>query len=134
MTPGSQMISAYCPNCRYIVYSVKKVRARRSFACTCGCTFDIEEKYCKENGDSQLEPSKDMVNKPSHYHKNGIDVIGYLEQHFPKTASATVSEGFFIGNVIKYVSRYKEKNGLEDLEKAKFYLNKLLELEQPKEG
>jgi hypothetical protein len=73
---------------------------------------------------------QDPINKPSHYHKGGIDVIGYLEQHFPPTASVTVAEGFFIGNVIKYVSRYKEKNGLQDLEKAQFYLNKLIELEK----
>ncbi|MGD6898627.1 DUF3310 domain-containing protein [Bacillus infantis] len=72
---------------------------------------------------------QDLINKPSHYHKGGIDVIGYLEQHFPPTASMTVAEGFFIGNVIKYVSRYKEKNGLQDLEKAEFYLNKLIKLE-----
>ncbi|MCK6203953.1 DUF3310 domain-containing protein [Bacillus infantis] len=68
--------------------------------------------------------------KPSHYHKGGIDVIGYLEQHFPPTASVTVAEGFYIGNIIKYVSRYKEKNGLQDLEKAEAYLKKLIEQEK----
>lgn len=72
--------------------------------------------------------NEDIINKPSHYHKNQIDVIGYLEQHFPNTATVTVAEGFFIGNVIKYVSRYKEKNGSEDLKKAEFYLKKLMEL------
>jgi hypothetical protein len=75
---------------------------------------------------------EDIINKPSHYHKNGIDVIGYLEQHFPSTPTVTVAEGFFIGNVIKYVSRYKEKNGLEDLKKARFYLDKLIETEENK--
>lgn len=35
---------------------------------------------------------------------------------------------FFEGNIIKYVTRYKEKNGVEDLLKARHYLDKLLEL------
>ncbi len=36
--------------------------------------------------------------------------------------------GFWDGNIIKYILRYKEKGGLQDLEKAKHYLDKLLEL------
>lgn len=82
-----------------------------------------------QNINFEVKPN-DVINKPNHYHKNGIDVIGYLEQHFPSKATVTVAEGFFIGNVIKYVSRYKEKNGIEDLEKAMFYLEKLIELER----
>lgn len=35
--------------------------------------------------------------------------------------------GYLEGNVIKYVSRYKKKNGLQDLEKAQHYLEKLIE-------
>lgn len=70
--------------------------------------------------------------QPDHYHKNKIDVIGYLEQHFPGHPSATVSEGFMIGNVIKYVSRYKSKNGLDDLIKARNYLNMLIDIESKK--
>jgi hypothetical protein len=37
--------------------------------------------------------------------------------------------GFLAGNVIKYICRYKEKNGIEDLEKAKAYIEKLIEVE-----
>lgn len=37
--------------------------------------------------------------------------------------------GYLEGNVIKYVSRYKDKNGLQDLQKARHYLDKLIELE-----
>lgn len=36
--------------------------------------------------------------------------------------------GFLEGNIIKYVSRYKEKNGVEDLIKASHYLDKLIEV------
>ena len=37
--------------------------------------------------------------------------------------------GYFEGNVIKYVSRWREKGGVEDLRKAKHYLEKLIELQ-----
>lgn len=36
--------------------------------------------------------------------------------------------GYLEGNVIKYVSRYKKKNGMQDLQKAKHYLEKLMEV------
>jgi len=77
--------------------------------------------------------SEDIINKPSHYHKNEIDVNGYLEKHFPKEGSYTVAEGFYIANVLKYTSRYKNKNGLEDLKKARFYIDKLIDLESKEE-
>ena len=61
-----------------------------------------------------------------HYYKRGkfetIDVILDVTKHLDG------DEGYLIGNVIKYISRYDEKNGIEDLEKARWYLNKLIEL------
>lgn len=41
--------------------------------------------------------------------------------------------GYLEGNIIKYVTRYKEKNGMRDLEKAKHYLDKLIEINSDKE-
>ena len=41
--------------------------------------------------------------------------------------SAEAFEGFLQGNIIKYVARYKDKNGVQDLEKAAHYLAKLIE-------
>lgn len=41
--------------------------------------------------------------------------------------------GFLAGNVIKYVTRFEDKNGIQDLEKAKHYLEKLIEVSQPSE-
>ena len=67
---------------------------------------------------------KDNINT-SHYKKGQIEVIDYiLDQEF----------NYLEGNVIKYVSRYKYKNGLEDLKKAQWYLNKImLEMTKPEE-
>ncbi len=42
--------------------------------------------------------------------------------------------GYFEGNVIKYVTRWRDKNGLADLEKAKHYIELLIELEHRVQG
>lgn len=56
--------------------------------------------------------------KPAHYTCKGIQPIDYIENN---------NMDFNEGNVIKYVTRYKEKNGLEDLKKAMFYLQRLID-------
>ena len=68
-------------------------------------------------------PENDSIN-PNHYVFGGIETIEYLK------AKMTPEEyrGFLKGNVLKYVSREAEKNGLEDLKKAKWYLDKLIEV------
>ena len=64
---------------------------------------------------------KDVVNNPIHYNKSGIECIDAI--------GAMTDEGFdyyLQGNIMKYLWRYKYKNGVEDLEKAQWYLNKLI--------
>ncbi len=67
---------------------------------------------------------KDNVNIPSHYKPHNIiknepiNTIKYM-------VSDDAFKGFLVGNVIKYVSRYDMKNGIEDLEKAKKYIDML---------
>lgn len=53
-----------------------------------------------------------------HYKNLEIEPIEYITKN---------KLGFCEGNIIKYVSRYKYKNGLEDLKKAKFYIDYLIE-------
>ena len=60
----------------------------------------------------------DAVNQPSHYTAGGIETIDYLRAKLGPLAFL----GYCIGNVLKYVSRYQFKNGLEDLKKAQVYL------------
>lgn len=56
--------------------------------------------------------------KPKYYNKeNGISPFEYIKAN---------NLNFFEGNVVKYITRYKEKNGLEDLIKAKTYLDELI--------
>jgi len=73
-----------------------------------------------------LPITEDPVNKPSHYHKGGIDVIGVMEIYFPLEQQI----GFHRGNMLKYLLRYRDKGGVQDLEKAGFYAVKLLEIEK----
>lgn len=58
-----------------------------------------------------------------HYQTLAIEPILYIEAN---------GLGFHAGNIIKYVSRYKEKNGLEDLKKAKWYIERLIAIEEGK--
>lgn len=39
-------------------------------------------------------------------------------------------QGFYVGNVMKYITRYQGKNGIEDLKKARTYLDRLIEFEE----
>lgn len=73
----------------------------------------------------ELPTLEDEINKPSHYHKGGIDVIGFAELHYSKEEL----KGFYRINGIKYLDRYDSKGGVKDLKKCLFYVNKLIELE-----
>ena len=66
----------------------------------------------------------DNVEHPSHYCRGGIECIDAIEASLGKDEFT----GFLRGNIIKYVWRYKDKNGLEDLKKAQWYINKLIEV------
>lgn len=68
--------------------------------------------------------TKSSVVHPQHYNK-GIECWDYVTSH---------NMDFLSGNVIKYTTRYKYKNGLEDLKKAREYLDKLIEVEENKEN
>lgn len=65
---------------------------------------------------------EDNVNHPSHYTFGKIEVMDYIEDKL----SDVECEGYLVGNIIKYVSRFRKKNGIEDLKKAQWYLNRLI--------
>ena len=70
-----------------------------------------------------LESSKpDNVNHPKHYLKGGLECIQVNKAQL----TPEQYEGYLYGNVIKYMWRWKEKNGLEDLRKANHYLDWLI--------
>lgn len=67
--------------------------------------------------------SHDPVNHPVHYTKGGVECIDALSA---ATVGKTGIEAVCVANVIKYLWRYEEKNGAEDVRKAKWYLDRLL--------
>lgn len=64
----------------------------------------------------------DEPSKPAHY-DTGIDTIAFLRANCPPEQV----EGFLRGNALKYLQRYDKKNGVEDLRKAKHYVEMLIE-------
>lgn len=65
----------------------------------------------------------DMVNKPRHYTAGGIECIEAIKAAIGGLKGI---EAFYTGNAIKYLWRWKLKNGTEDLEKAKRYIDYLI--------
>ena len=65
----------------------------------------------------------DMVNHPPHYNQKGIECIDAIE-----AATDTGFEYYLQGNIMKYLWRYRYKNGSQDLEKALFYLEKMIKV------
>ena len=72
------------------------------------------EMNCKE---------KDMVNNPPHYNKYGVECIEAIQ-----SATGEGYEYYLQGNIIKYLWRYRYKNGVQDLEKAEWDLSRLIEI------
>ena len=64
----------------------------------------------------------DMVNSPPHYNQAGVECIDAI-----RAATDEGYEYYLQGNIIKYLWRYRYKNGVEDLKKAQWYLEKLIE-------
>ena len=87
--------------------------------------YDLIKFFMQETEKEENESNKnDTVNHPNHYNNGDIEVIDYIKDKL----GIEGYEAFCIGNVIKYVSRYKHKNGKEDLEKALTYLKWAIEV------
>ena len=66
----------------------------------------------------------DNVNHPMHYCQGGIECIDALKA---ATVGKTGIEAVCVANAMKYLWRYEKKNGLEDVKKAQFYINRLIQ-------
>ncbi|WP_082161851.1 DUF3310 domain-containing protein [Streptococcus sp. 400_SSPC] len=69
----------------------------------------------------------DNVHNPKHYQgRNGLEAID-VHRNFMNDEQLT---GYHLGNLLKYLLRYRKKNGIEDLEKAKVHMDWLIEKEK----
>ena len=89
----------------------------------------MQYKYIGADGPAK---TVDMVKHPPHYQsKKGLEVIDVVEAF---TEDLTGIEATDTGNIIKYICRWKHKNGVEDLKKAKWYLDHLIKHIKEKES
>ena len=101
----------------------KKTNLEKYLFDVIGYTYKMVEEI-RETGtlDPALQPYPSKDNNPispQHYQQGNIQVLDFInDQKFT----------YLEGNIVKYISRYKTKNGLEDLEKAQYYLNELIKL------
>lgn len=68
---------------------------------------------------------QDNVNHPAHYGKGKIECIDYIEDFLTREEYT----GYLRGNIAKYMHRWRYKNKVEDLKKARWYLDRLIELQ-----
>lgn len=73
--------------------------------------------------DNSCKCEHDAVNHPNHYCQGGIECIDAIDA---AVTGLSGMEAVCTGHVIRYIWRWKHKNGLQDLQKARFYLNKLI--------
>ena len=72
-----------------------------------------------------IKPEYDVVDKPEHYTQdNCIECIDAI-----RAALGSGFKEYLQGNILKYIWRHKYKNGVEDLKKARWYLDRLIESE-----
>lgn len=78
----------------------------------------------KQSNDLQQRKRNDTVNHPSHYNYGEIEVIDFIEQ---VTRHYNANVAYHIGNAIKYLARSPHKNGKEDIDKARWYIERAFE-------
>ena len=99
----------------------ENLEVSRVIECENGYMIDILPAMYFENAH---HVESDPVNHPDHYKsKAGLETIDVIDAF---TADMVGPEAVCTANVIKYICRWKHKNGLQDLEKAKWYLEHLI--------
>ena len=68
----------------------------------------------------------DQVNHPPHYTDGGIETIEAIEAQL----SQEEYEGYLRGNCVKYLWRWRNKGGVQDLEKCRWYLDRLIQTQE----
>lgn len=132
------MLSVYCPCCGDIHSNlvINNLDYNRFINDIYKSATDAVTDYKKEwipkdtdksisgGTDDDYESEDKMVSHPSHYQsKNGIEVIDVIEAF---TEDLEGIEAVCTANAIKYLCRWKNKNGVQDLEKAMWYLQHLI--------
>ena len=81
-----------------------------------------EINFIKVERNDEVKPTNDAVNHPNHYCRNGVECIDII-----KAITGDYFDKYCVGTITKYLFRWKDKNGVEDLRKAQRYLSYLME-------
>ena len=88
---------------------------------------EIDKRLRNQKHETELDESGkeiDNVNHPAHYESGKYECYDVYKANF----GDAMTKGFVVGNVFKYLWRFRSKNGVEDLKKARWYLDKAIEL------
>lgn len=96
----------------------KKDKCVPETLCKCGTSHDVVG-----STDNSCQCKHDAVNHQTHYCQGGIECLDAIDA---AVTGLSGMEAVCTGHVIRYIWRWKHKNGLQDLQKARFYLNKLI--------
>ena len=124
------MVTKVCRTCKH---QTKSVESQISDVCKL-CKVEYSRIDCGwipsmwEEAVNKVVVAKDNVNHPSHYETGKFECIDVMVE----TQGVEAVKAFCICNAFKYLYRHKNKNGTEDVKKAIWYLNKLVDLEEKK--
>ena len=105
----------WCENCEN----------RKSDKCSECIVSNYPKTYDESVPSNFQRKGTDAVNHPSHYETGKFECIDVMVE----TQGVEAVKGFCICNAFKYLYRHNGKNGVEDLKKARWYIDKYLELE-----
>ena len=124
---GFEVIEDDTPDAREVVENHgEDVKPKRR---TLGMSDTMDE--MAEYAEKYLEAVKpDPVNRPAHYTSGSIECIDAMQAAFGDEAV----KDFCLCNAFKYLWRHRNKNGVEDLKKARWYLNRLIREMEVEDG
>ena len=124
----------YCSNCKHKVMIGEPIP---EVCKTCVSSSDVDKDgkwghfpsnwLAKDEAMAEVAEESN-VNHPSHYNQGKYECIDVMVETFGQEAA----QNFCLLNAFKYIWRAKNKNGMEDVNKAIWYLNKLVDLEEKK--
>ena len=74
-----------------------------------------------------LSSISDPVNSPKHYRFGGLELIDIIDAMLNEDMF-TPTEGFYVATILQYMIRFPRKNGVQDLNKARYYLDRLIKM------
>lgn len=94
---------------------------------TCGYTKSLWSPCSNCVNFDWWAPRESEISHPDYYRKNGIECFQAIDAAICNLQGA---DAFDTGNAIKYLWRWREKNGVEDLKKAVVYIQRIIEREE----